>query len=110
MGMKQTIISTTGAISVTHDSTGYEDGEYLVGGLGAAETVTVKHYIGGTAHVAGAYDPAGATNNAAVFTGSGGTPANVNSMVLKGNLYLFEGADPAGTVTIEWIPGNKKHL
>lgn len=106
MARKTQAFSGTGVISFPLDISAYESCKVLVGGLGAAETLAVSHYIGGTARVAGSYDAAGSTNNAIAFTGSAGAPANVNSLVLVGDVYLFTGT-VAGTVTIEYVPYTK---
>ena len=103
MARKETLLVTTGAIFLEDDSASHDDCVYYVGGLGAGETVAVQHNIGGTWEQV--YNYQGSTNDAAIFTGSGGTPVSVNSMVLRGGLYRFVGADPAGTVTIERLLG-----
>ncbi len=84
-----------------HDSSNYEDCLYKCTGLGAAETVAVAVQVGASWVTVYHFDPASATNTAVLFTGSGGTPANVSQMVLKGDHYRFTASgDPAGTVVL----------
>ncbi len=93
----------------THDSSMYEWCDYSCTGLGAGETVTINRNVGGTWKAVTHFDPAGATNNAVLFTGSGGSPANVSFMKLSGGHYQFDvSADPAGTVIITADVGPKK--
>ena len=93
-----------------HDSSAYEWCVYSCTGLGAAETVAIARNIGGSWVNVTSFDPNGATNVAVLFTGSGGTPASVSFVELRGGYYRFDvSADPAGTVLITADAGTKKH-
>ena len=106
MAGEQTVVSSDAAFAVVHDSSAYDECTYKCAGLGAAETVVVKVQVGSAGYqVAYQYDPAGATNNAIAFTGSGGTPPNVSQMVLRGDNYEFSTTDPAAVVTVSAKPG-----
>lgn len=92
-----------------HDSSAYETCVYACTGLGAAETVTINRSIAGQWVAVTSLDAAGGTNNAVLFTGSGGTPASVSFVELAGGYYQFDvSADPAGTVYITADVGPKK--
>lgn len=84
-----------------HDSSGFESCVYSCTGLGAAETVTINRSVAGQWVAVRSFDASGVTNNAVLFTGSGGSPANVSFVELKGGYYQFDvSADPAATVYI----------
>jgi len=92
-----------------HDSSAYETCVYACTGLGAAETVAIARNVGGTFVTLYDFNAGGATNTAVLFTGSGGTPANVSMMELRGGYYRFDvSADPSGTVLITADVGIKK--
>lgn len=93
-----------------HDSSAYETCVYSCQGLGAAETVTINRSVAGQWVAVRSFDASGATNNAVLFTGSGGTPASVGMFELAGGHYQFVASgDPAGTVYITAEVGSKKH-
>lgn len=108
--MKQEMIQgDSTAFTVYHDSSAYEWCDYACQGLGAAETVAIARSIAGQFTTVTAYDGPGATNNAVVFTGSGGTPASVSFVQLSGGYYRFTASgDPAGTVYITAEVGPRK--
>lgn len=87
----------TGAISATADFRSYENVSLYCVGLAAADTVTVEEDRNGTWGPVYAYDAPGATNVAVVFTGSGGTPANVSAFNVAGNHFRFTGTSTAPT-------------
>ena len=92
-----------------HDSSAYETCVYACTGLGAAETVAVAKSVMGTFVTLYDFNASAATNTAVLFTGSGGTPANVSMFELAGGYYRFDvSADPAGTVIITADVGPKK--
>lgn len=98
--------STAGAsFDFRDDARAHEEVTYLCTGLGAAETVTISHNVDGTWVTLKAFDAGGATNTQVLFTGSGGTPANVGSFTAKGLNYRFESTTPAGVVSIVAVYG-----
>lgn len=97
------------AIDVTFDARSYEACGFFVDGLGAAETVAVSVSVNGSWVTCYDYNGAGAANAAVIFTGSGGTPANVKMWVGAGQYYRFTASDPAGTVTIVALPYAKSN-
>jgi hypothetical protein len=107
--MQETIQADSTDFIKYHNSSNYEWCDYMCTGLGAAETVAIHRSVAGQWVAVGAFDGPGATNNAVLFTGSGGTPANVSQVQLSGGHYRFDvSADPASTVYITADPGPKK--
>ncbi len=102
MSRARTLQSDSNAISCTFDTGPYEWVLFTCNGLGAAETVDVKIQDGASSYqVLRQLD-----GTAVVFTGSGGSPANVSQFTMDGGpVVQFTGSDPAGTVSITAYPG-----
>lgn len=102
MSRAYTVVSTTAAISATFDTGTWETVTFVCSGLGAAETVDVKIQDGASSYT----ELRQLDGTAVVFTGSGGSPANVTQFTMEGGpIVQFTGNDPAGTVTITAYTG-----
>ena len=109
MSSEITLNNDSTAFTRYHDASPYEYVVVKCTGLGAAESVAVNIQTLGSWIPVGSFDAAGATNNIVLFTGSGGTPANVRQMKLDGDHYQFVASgDPAGTVILTARNGPKK--
>ena len=101
MARSELVFTGTGSVSFENDCATHDDCAYYVGGLAAGETLAVQHYTNAWVQ-AGHYQ--GSTNEPAIFTGSGGSPPDVNCIVLRGNLYRFVGT-VVGAITISRVLG-----